>query len=195
MIAPCARAAPVNNRKNTGARWYLPDFTLLIIEIIASEGYKYNGDPGETQTVVFYPLYPALSRLVSEVLRIDLVDAIPVLDFISLSVLLHGGLGLARSEQQIRIGSIVVWSVFLPDGLAGQLQTFIEIETQKIITVGDILLIGRIFRGIGNGFQQAFRLPDLVRMGEHLGFDQLRLDIRVFSEISRGFLPLTQPRA
>ncbi|MFX6941484.1 hypothetical protein ABTH41_20085, partial [Acinetobacter baumannii] len=25
---------------------------------IASAGYSYNGDPGQAQTVVFYPLYP-----------------------------------------------------------------------------------------------------------------------------------------
>src|SRR3979490_1207254 len=44
-------------------------------KINAPEGYKYNGDPGLTQTVVFYPLYPTLCRLVSEVLRIDVVDS------------------------------------------------------------------------------------------------------------------------
>ena len=42
---------------------------------IASAGYSYNGDPGQAQTVVFYPLYPGLSRLVGEILRIDVADA------------------------------------------------------------------------------------------------------------------------
>src|ERR1700686_5390763 len=60
-----------------GSQWYhrLLRWDSEWYKIIASEGYKYNGDPGETQTVVFYPLYPALCRLVSEILRIDLVDS------------------------------------------------------------------------------------------------------------------------
>jgi Gpi18-like mannosyltransferase len=60
-----------------GAQWYhrLLRWDSEWYKIIASEGYKYDGDPGLTQTVVFYPLYPSLSRLVSEVLRIDVVDA------------------------------------------------------------------------------------------------------------------------
>ena len=60
-----------------GTEWYhrLLRWDSEWYKIIATDGYKYNGDAGETQTVVFYPLYPALSRLVSEVLRIEVVDA------------------------------------------------------------------------------------------------------------------------
>src|ERR1700726_1301311 len=60
-----------------GTQWYhrLLRWDSEWYKIIASEGYTYNGDPGQTQTVVFYPLYPALCRLVSEILRIDVVDA------------------------------------------------------------------------------------------------------------------------
>jgi hypothetical protein len=60
-----------------GFQWYhrLLRWDSEWYKIIASEGYKYDGDPGLTQTVVFYPLYPGLSRLVSEILRIDVVDA------------------------------------------------------------------------------------------------------------------------
>ena len=60
-----------------GTQWYhrLLRWDSEWYKMIASEGYKYDGDPGLRQTVVFYPLYPAFSRLVSEVLRIDLVDA------------------------------------------------------------------------------------------------------------------------
>jgi 4-amino-4-deoxy-L-arabinose transferase-like glycosyltransferase len=43
--------------------------------IIAATGYSYNGEPGVTQTVVFYPLYPVLSRVVSEALGIDVANA------------------------------------------------------------------------------------------------------------------------
>jgi Gpi18-like mannosyltransferase len=60
-----------------GSQWYhrLLRWDSEWYKIIASEGYKYNGDPGLTQTVVFYPLYPTLCRLVSELLRIDVVDS------------------------------------------------------------------------------------------------------------------------
>jgi Gpi18-like mannosyltransferase len=66
-----------NNTWLGGTQWYhrLLRWDSEWYKIIAFEGYKYDGDPGVRQTVVFYPLYSALSRLVSEVLRIDLVDA------------------------------------------------------------------------------------------------------------------------
>ena len=60
-----------------GTQWYhrLLRWDSEWYKIIASEGYSYNGDPGLTQTVVFFPLYPVLSRLVTEALRIDLIDS------------------------------------------------------------------------------------------------------------------------
>jgi hypothetical protein len=60
-----------------GTRWYhrLLRWDSEWYKIIASEGYKYDGDPSWSQTVVFYPLYPTLCRLVSEIFRIDLVDS------------------------------------------------------------------------------------------------------------------------
>ena len=60
-----------------GTQWYhrLLRWDSEWYKIIATEGYKYNGDAGEMQTVVFYPLYPTLSRLVSEILRIEVFDA------------------------------------------------------------------------------------------------------------------------
>src|ERR1700730_1191882 len=60
-----------------GSQWYhrLLRWDSEWYKIIAFEGYKYDGDPGLAQTVVFYPLYPTLCRLVSEILRIDLVDS------------------------------------------------------------------------------------------------------------------------
>ena len=62
---------------DAGAQWYhrLLRWDSEWYKIIASEGYKYNGDPGLTQTIVFYPLYPTLSRLVSDILRIDLAGS------------------------------------------------------------------------------------------------------------------------
>lgn len=66
-----------NNTWLGGSQWYhrLLRWDSEWYKIIASEGYKYDGDPGLRQTVVFYPLYSTICRLVSEVLRIDLVDA------------------------------------------------------------------------------------------------------------------------
>src|SRR6202043_611225 len=60
-----------------GTHWYhrLLRWDSEWYKIIPSEGYTYNGDPTQTQSVVFYPLYPALCRLVSEILRIDLIDS------------------------------------------------------------------------------------------------------------------------
>jgi hypothetical protein len=66
-----------NDTSLGGSQWYhrLLRWDSEWYKIIASEGYKYNGDPSLTQTVVFYPLYPALCRLVSEILRIEVVDS------------------------------------------------------------------------------------------------------------------------
>lgn len=60
-----------------GTQWYhrLLRWDSEWYKVIASEGYTYSGDPGLFQTVVFYPLYPGLSRLVSGILRIDEADS------------------------------------------------------------------------------------------------------------------------
>ncbi|MBP1092665.1 mannosyltransferase family protein [Bradyrhizobium diazoefficiens] len=42
---------------------------------IATAGYGYNGDPTVPQTVVFYPLYPLLSRAIATVSGIDIADS------------------------------------------------------------------------------------------------------------------------
>ena len=56
-----------------GSRWYhhLLRWDSEWYRTIASTGYSYNGEPGLPQTVVFYPLYPGLSRLAGEVLGIN----------------------------------------------------------------------------------------------------------------------------
>src|SRR6202790_1641956 len=60
-----------------GTQWYhrLLRWDSEWYKIIATEGYKYDGDPDLTQTVVFYPLYPTLSRLVSEISGIEVFDS------------------------------------------------------------------------------------------------------------------------
>jgi mannosyltransferase PIG-V len=69
--------APGNDIWLGGTQWYhrLLRWDSEWYKIIATEGYKYDGDPGLAQTVVFHPLYPMLSRLVSEILRIEVVDS------------------------------------------------------------------------------------------------------------------------
>ena len=60
-----------------GSRWYhhLLRWDSEWYRTIAASGYSYNGEPGLPQTVVFYPLYPGLSRLASEVLGINVAEA------------------------------------------------------------------------------------------------------------------------
>src|ERR1700676_2022808 len=60
-----------------GTQWYhrLLRWDSEWYKIIATEGYKYDGDPDLTQTVVFYPLYPTLCRLVSEISGIEVFDS------------------------------------------------------------------------------------------------------------------------
>jgi hypothetical protein len=60
-----------------GSRWYhhLLRWDSEWYRTIAAAGYSYDGASGLPQTVVFYPLYPGLSRLASDVLGIDVADA------------------------------------------------------------------------------------------------------------------------
>jgi Gpi18-like mannosyltransferase len=99
-----------------GDQWYhrLLRWDSEWYEIIASEGYKYNGDPGEAQTVVFYPLYPALSRLVSEVLRIDLVDSMLLVANLAAvaAVLLLFKLVRERFDDRTALATVAIISFF-----------------------------------------------------------------------------------
>jgi Gpi18-like mannosyltransferase len=99
-----------------GDQWYhrLLRWDSEWYKIIASEGYKYNGDPGETQTVVFYPLYPALCRLVSEILRIDLVDAMLLVANVAAvaAVLLLFKLVRERFDEATGLATVALISFF-----------------------------------------------------------------------------------
>jgi hypothetical protein len=99
-----------------GTRWYhrLLRWDSEWYKIIASEGYKYDGDPGLSQTVVFYPLYPALCRLVSEVLRIDLVDSMLLVANLAAvaAVLLLFKLILEDFGERIALTSVAMISFF-----------------------------------------------------------------------------------
>ena len=99
-----------------GALWYhrLLRWDSEWYKIIASEGYKYNGDPGLSQTVVFYPLYPTLCRLVSEIFRIDLVDSMLLVANLAAvaAVLLLFKLVLERFGERIALVTVAMISFF-----------------------------------------------------------------------------------
>ena len=99
-----------------GSQWYhrLLRWDAEWYKIIASEGYKYNGDPGLTQTVVFYPLYPTLCRLVSELLRIDVVDSMLVVANLAAAaaVLLLFKLVRERFGDRIALATVTMISFF-----------------------------------------------------------------------------------
>jgi Gpi18-like mannosyltransferase len=99
-----------------GIRWYhrLLRWDSEWYSIIASGGYKYDGDPGLSQTVVFYPLYPALCRLVSEVLRIDLVDSMLLVANLAAvaAVLLLFKLVLEGFGERIALATVAMISFF-----------------------------------------------------------------------------------
>ena len=99
-----------------GGQWYhrLLRWDSEWYKIIASEGYKYNGDPGLTQTVVFYPLYPTLCRLVSELLRIDVVDSMLVVANLAAAaaVLLLFKLVRERFGDRIALATVTMISFF-----------------------------------------------------------------------------------
>ena len=99
-----------------GSQWYhrLLRWDSEWYKIIASEGYKYNGDPSLTQTVVFYPLYPTLCRLVSELLRIDVVDSmLLVANFAAAAaVLLLFKLVRERFGDRIALATVTMISFF-----------------------------------------------------------------------------------
>jgi Gpi18-like mannosyltransferase len=99
-----------------GDQWYhrLLRWDSEWYRIIAAEGYKYNGDPGQIQTVVFYPLYPALCRLVSQILRIDLVDSMLLVANLAAvaAVILLVKLVRERFEDRTALATVALISFF-----------------------------------------------------------------------------------
>ena len=63
---------------NPGPAWYhrLLRWDSEWYNIIASQGYSFNGDPNVTQSVVFYPLFPLLARSLSAVTGLATTDAL-----------------------------------------------------------------------------------------------------------------------
>src|SRR5579859_1468252 len=61
-----------------GPAWYhrLLRWDSEWYNIIASQGYSFNGDPNVTQSVVFYPLFPLLARGLSAATGLATTDAL-----------------------------------------------------------------------------------------------------------------------
>jgi hypothetical protein len=81
---------------------------------IATEGYKYNGDPGQTQTVVFYPLYPMLSRLTGALLRVETADAMLLVSNVAAvaAILLLFKLVREQFEERVALTTVAMISFF-----------------------------------------------------------------------------------
>jgi Gpi18-like mannosyltransferase len=134
-----------------GTEWYhrLLRWDSEWYKIIATEGYKYNGNAGETQTVVFYPLYPGLSRLVSEILRIEVFDAMLLVANVATMAAILLLFKLIREEFDDRIALVTVAmiaffpsSIFLSAGYTEPLALllmvsfFLALTRQRFIAAG-----------------------------------------------------------
>jgi 4-amino-4-deoxy-L-arabinose transferase-like glycosyltransferase len=132
-----------------GDRWYhsLLRWDSEWYKIIASEGYSYNGDPGLTQTVVFYPLYPLLSRILSEILRIDVIDSMLLVSNLAAAAAILLLFKLTRQQFNDRVALVTVamisffpLSVFLSAGyteplaLLWMVSFFLAISGKRYLT-------------------------------------------------------------
>jgi Gpi18-like mannosyltransferase len=108
-----------------GAAWYhrLLRWDSEWYNIIASQGYSYNGDPNVTQSVVFYPLFPLLARGLSAISGLATTDALLVvanLASLAAVLLLHrfvrGQFGERVAFLTVALLSFFPASVFLSTG-------------------------------------------------------------------------------
>jgi hypothetical protein len=103
-----------------GTRWYhrLLRWDSAWYQIIATKGYHYDGDPGSDQSVVFYPLYPMLCRLVSEVFRIEVADAMLLVANLAAAAAMLLLFKLVREHLDERIALLTVAMIsFFPASL------------------------------------------------------------------------------
>jgi len=108
-----------------GPAWYhrLLRWDSEWYNIIASQGYSYNGDPNVTQSVVFYPLFPLLARSLSASTGLATPDALLIVANISslaavvlLYQLVHGQFGERIAFLTVALLSFFPTSVFLSAG-------------------------------------------------------------------------------
>lgn len=81
---------------------------------IAADGYDYNGNPNDYQAVVFYPLYPLISRFVATLLHVDIADGLLIVSNIAgfLGVLLVFKLVQEEFGNQLALGTVTCLSFF-----------------------------------------------------------------------------------
>jgi hypothetical protein len=79
-IAFGGRYIPLGNGLSAGLQWYhsLLRWDSEWYQAIATGGYIYSGDPTQVQAIVFYPLYPLLSRALAATTGLSVADAMLV---------------------------------------------------------------------------------------------------------------------
>lgn len=81
---------------------------------IATEGYRYNGDPTVQQNIVFYPLYPMLSRGLAAISGLTPADALLLVANVAGLLAIVALFKLVRDEfgDQIALATIALLSFF-----------------------------------------------------------------------------------
>ena len=81
---------------------------------IATEGYRYNGDPTIQQNVVFYPLYPMLARGLTAISGLTAADALLLVANLGGLLAIVALFKLVREEfgDQIALTTIALFSFF-----------------------------------------------------------------------------------
>lgn len=81
---------------------------------IATEGYRYNGDPAIQQNVVFYPLYPMLARGLAAISGLTPADALLLVANVAGLLAIVALFKLVREEfdDQIALATITLLSFF-----------------------------------------------------------------------------------
>jgi len=81
---------------------------------IATEGYRYNGDPTIQQNVVFYPLYPMLARGLTAISGLTAADALLLVANLGGLLAIIALFKLVREEfgDQIALATIALFSFF-----------------------------------------------------------------------------------
>ena len=121
---------------------------------IASEGYRYDGDSGRAQSVVFYPLYPLISRLVASLFGLSVADAMLIVA--NLAALLASFLlfKLARDEcgDDVALFSVAFLgffptSIFLSAGYTEPL-ALVFVLACFLMLRQDRLILAAVFSGL-----------------------------------------------
>ncbi|MCX7308993.1 MAG: mannosyltransferase family protein [Afipia sp.] len=142
-----------------GTQWYhwLLRWDSEWYKVIASEGYTYNGDPGLTQTVVFYPLYPTLCRLVSEILGTDIAISMLLVANVAAvaAILLLFKLVQERFGDQIALATVAMISffpssVFLSAGYTEPLALLLMVSF-FLAVVRERFFLAAVFAGLAVG--------------------------------------------